>query len=150
MDRIILYPDDKKKGYVCCPRCGKCKGLTLFNNMHLIDIKCCGEVLKFKIEWRKNWRKEYEGFGTIGKKRVQIFDLSLGGMSFDDRVFDARLNSEVRISFEIVLKNGKTQLFSQTIKILSRKNNKYSAKFLDLSRELNVSKVLYSWLQERE
>jgi hypothetical protein len=147
---IILYPNDKGNIWISCSKCGKYKILTAFNNMHLLKIRCCGEVLRFKIEWRKNWRKKCNDYGIVGKTRVRIFDLSLGGLAFDDRKIDARINSEIKIAFSVVLKNGKKEDFNQKIKIISRKDNKFGAKFLDLSGNSNASKTLYSWLRERE
>jgi len=87
-----VYVDDTNQATIICPKCGFLKNIdtTNFKNTQKrVKAKCrCGEVFRFTIEFRKNYRKnvnlpgEYIIKGKKEKGEILVKDLSLRGIRF--------------------------------------------------------------------
>ena len=88
-----VYVDDTNQATIICPKCGfeKNTDVTNFKNTQKrVKAKCrCGEVFRFTIEFRNNYRKkvrlsgEYIIKGRGEKGEMLVEDLSLSGIKFE-------------------------------------------------------------------
>jgi len=87
-----VYVDYTNQVTIICPRCGleKNKNVTNFKDTHKrLKAKCrCGEVFRFTLEFRKQYRKkvrlagEYYILGKDEKGEIIIEDISMTGIRF--------------------------------------------------------------------
>jgi hypothetical protein len=88
-----VYVDDTDQATIICANCGLSKNLdtTNFKNTQKrVKAKCrCGEVFRFTIEFRKNYRKkvrlpgEYIIKRTREKGEILVKDISMRGIRFE-------------------------------------------------------------------
>ena len=88
-----VYVDDTDQATIICPKCGFLKNIDVTDfkdTQKRAKVTCrCGEVFRFKIEFRKNYRKnvnlpgEYIIKGKREKGEILVKDLSLRGIRFE-------------------------------------------------------------------
>ncbi len=107
-----VYVDDTNQATIICPKCGFSKSIdtTNFKNTQKgVKAKCrCGEVFRFTIEFRKNYRKnvrlpgEYIIKGTREKGGILVKDLSLRGIRFETlRPHQISTDDTLEVKFKI-------------------------------------------------
>jgi hypothetical protein len=146
----VLRVDDNGKICVKCSSCKKYRMKEAPRGNRFVLVSCsCGTKTPFKLEWRRSLRKKYDRLATIGNKTVKIRDLSSGGVAIES-LFDIPIGIETKISFVFDdISKGEKIESSLTIKVVSRKEKKYGAMFLDLADYSKLRWAIHFWLQER-
>jgi PilZ domain len=127
-----VYVNDANQATIICPKCGFMKEIEMTNfknTQKSLKGKCrCGEIFRFTIEFRKNYRKkvslagEYHNNGKGKKGEIIVEDLSMNGIRFvnlgsdqisiDDKLqvkfkLDNQMRSEINIPVKVIWVNDK-------------------------------------------
>ncbi|KKP68683.1 MAG: hypothetical protein UR66_C0004G0083 [Candidatus Moranbacteria bacterium GW2011_GWE1_35_17] len=144
----VLHVEDEDKIYPSCPNCKFIKESVAPPDVHRIRWRCpsCKEKTPFKVNWRKGHRKEYGEKMNIGTTQVSILDLSLDGLSFKGEKLN--ILPKTKINIELPLNMVRKDVFYQPIEIevVSRRNGRYGARFLNLGNESKARKRIGAWL----
>lgn len=112
MEKVKVYLNEARSGFVVCQKCGKSKQIELTNggNFRSGVAKCaCGNTFALTFENRKYYRKPIGSYGkcfaagdAAEGARVKLVDISRSGMRFIKK--DGKplqLNEKIRVSFSL-------------------------------------------------
>jgi hypothetical protein len=112
MEKVKIYLDGERSGFVVCQECGKSKKVAFTNaeKPRSGTVKCsCGNQFSVLFESRKNYRKKVNIFGKCFLAQhmtddalIQITNISKTGIGFiklDGRPL--KLDEKIRVSFPL-------------------------------------------------
>ena len=112
MEKVKIYLDEARSGFVVCQQCGKSKHIEFTNTASGRSgvVKCaCGNTFGVVFESRQHYRKQITSYGKCFAARdvfdgalVRVVDISMGGIRFikmDGRPL--QLNEKIRVSFPL-------------------------------------------------
>jgi hypothetical protein len=138
MEKVKVYLNEARSGFVVCNRCGKSKRIVLTNDDTLRSAiaKCaCSNAFQVVFENRKYYRKPIGSYAkcfaagdTAGGVSVKLVDISRSGMRFikmDGKPL--RFNEKIRVSFSL----GEDAI-SCVASVYNIRNESIGAKFISL------------------
>jgi len=139
MEKVKVYLDGERSGFVVCKECGKSKQIEFANAAppHSGTVKCtCGNSFSVTFESRRHYRKKVNTFGKcfaaadiLDGALVQVVDISKTGMGFikmDGRPL--KLDEKIRVSFPL----GDDTIDCAASVFNIGKGGNIGAKFMDL------------------
>jgi hypothetical protein len=138
MEKMKVYLNETRSGFVVCQRCGKSKQVefTNGNNPRSAIVKCaCGNTFTVIFENRKYYRKPISSYGkcfaagdTAEGASVKLVDISRSGIRFikmDGKPL--QLKEKIRVSFSLGRDN-----ISCAASVYNIRNERIGAKFISL------------------
>ena len=135
-----VYVDYTNQVTIICPRCGleKNKNVTNFKDTHKrLKAKCrCGEVFRFTLEFRKQYRKkvrlagEYYILGKDEKGEIIIEDISMTGIRFAS-LKPHNISRDDIVELKFILDNPARTEIEELVKIIWIIDRTVGVKFND-------------------
>ncbi len=138
MEKVKIYLNEERSGFVVCQRCGKSKRIEFINgdNPSSGVAKCpCGNTFAVIFENRKYYRKPISSYGkcfsmgdTAEGASIKLIDISRSGIRFvklDGKPL--QLNEKIRVSLSL----GGDIIFC-TASVHNIRNEHIGAKFIGL------------------
>jgi c-di-GMP-binding flagellar brake protein YcgR len=138
MEKVKVYLNEARSGFLVCQRCGKSKRIEFTNseNLRSVVAKCpCGNTFAVIFENRKYYRKPISTYGkcfAAGESAdgysVKLVDISQSGIRFIKK--DGKplqLNEKIRVSFSL----GHDTIFC-VASVYHIHNEQVGAKFISL------------------
>jgi len=138
MEKVTVYLNEARSGFVVCQKCGKSKQIEFTNdgNFRSGVVKCaCGNTFAVTFENRKYYRKPISSYGkcfatgdAAEGAPVKLVDISRSGIRFikmDGKPL--KLNENIRVSFSL---GDDTILCAASV--YNIRNERIGAKFISL------------------
>ena len=135
-----FYVNDADQTTIICPKCGFAKQIDTTNfkdTQKKLKAKCkCGEVFKFTIEFRKQYRKnvklpgEYITSESGEKGEIILENLSLGGIQFET-VRKHQISTGDTMDLKFRLDNPSRTEIQRTVKIIWVNGHNVGAQYIE-------------------
>jgi len=133
-----VYVNDANQATIICPKCAFTKEIDMKNfknTQKSLKGKCrCGEVFRFTIEFRKNYRKkvrlsgEYRIEGKGKKGEIIVEDLSMNGIRFVN-IGSHQISIDDTLEVKFKLDNQMRSEINKLVKVIWVKDKIVGAKF---------------------
>jgi hypothetical protein len=142
-----FFPDKNNRIAICCPSCNATKitNVARFkHNKKEITARCkCGTIFKFRVEFRKHYRKKVKlpgGYVILPKRgmgQMLIEDISVSGVCFVN-LDPHRINTSDVLKVNFILDNTKRSEIHRKLAVVSVRDKLVGGKFIDRSYENDI------------
>ena len=137
---MIVWVGDNNKASIICPKCRFETNVDITkykNTQRKLKAKCkCGEIFRFTIEFRRQYRKdvrlsgEYRIQGKKEKGEIIIRDLSLSGIKFESLRPNQILTDDI-LEVKFILDNTSKKEIRKEVKVIWVDNRIVGAQFIE-------------------